>query len=278
MRPDRPARRLLRACLLLAALLPCTARAAEWYTVEVLVFERLVPGAVQAEHWRPDPGRPPLEGALELSASPEESAAGSAAGPRAFEALPPESFRMHGIAARFARSGRYRTLLHVAWRQPGFGQRSARAVHLSAGPADALRAPPAGAAAETDAAAVAPAAAPAPAQPALDGTVRVYRARYLHAEVDLLYYRPAAESPQPVRVTGGGEAVQDAGPPVATLFRMQQSRRMRSGELHYLDHPLFGVLIEATPYAPAGAEAAGEEAPPDAEDAGADTAPAGRDD
>ena len=36
----------------------------------------------------------------------------------------------------------------------------------------------------------------------------------------------------------------DDGPPVA--YRMTASRRMRRGELHYLDHPLFGVVILVT--------------------------------
>jgi hypothetical protein len=32
------------------------------------------------------------------------------------------------------------------------------------------------------------------------------------------------------------------------VFRLQQSRRMRSSEIHYLDHPLFGVIAQVTPY------------------------------
>ena len=31
---------------------------------------------------------------------------------------------------------------------------------------------------------------------------------------------------------------------------MSESRRMRSGELHYLDHPLFGVMVKVIPYVP----------------------------
>ena len=31
---------------------------------------------------------------------------------------------------------------------------------------------------------------------------------------------------------------------------MTTSRRMRPGELHYLDHPLFGVLVLVSRYAP----------------------------
>jgi hypothetical protein len=63
--------------------------------------------------------------------------------------------------------------------------------------------------------------------PVLDGILRVYRLRYLHVDVDLVYHRSGVDTP----------------------FRLQTSRRMRSGELHYLDHPLFGLLILVTPLA-----------------------------
>ena len=31
-------------------------------------------------------------------------------------------------------------------------------------------------------------------------------------------------------------------------YAFQQQRRMRSGELHYLDHPVIGLLVKVTPY------------------------------
>lgn len=40
---------------------------------------------------------------------------------------------------------------------------------------------------------------------------------------------------------------------VAT-YVMHQGRRMKSEELHYLDHPLLGVIVEAIPYEPEQAE------------------------
>ena len=39
---------------------------------------------------------------------------------------------------------------------------------------------------------------------------------------------------------------------------MSESRRMRSGELHYLDHPLFGVMVKVVPYFPEPEEATSE--------------------
>lgn len=39
----------------------------------------------------------------------------------------------------------------------------------------------------------------------------------------------------------------DSSHTVERTVVMQQTRRMRSGEVHYLDHPLFGVLVKITP-------------------------------
>lgn len=43
------------------------------------------------------------------------------------------------------------------------------------------------------------------------------------------------------------EATPDSLPAISQIIPMHQSRRMRSGELHYLDHPRLGVLALITP-------------------------------
>jgi len=55
----------------------------------------------------------------------------------------------------------------------------------------------------------------------LNGLVRVSRGRYLHLDTDLMLY--------------AGEDGLD--------HRIQLHRRMRGGELHYVDHPKIGILI-----------------------------------
>ena len=67
------------------------------------------------------------------------------------------------------------------------------------------------------------------------GTVKVSLARYLQVDVDLLYRRPR-----------GGEAA--APDHVPARFRLISRRRMRSEELHYIEHPLFGMLVSITPF------------------------------
>ena len=55
----------------------------------------------------------------------------------------------------------------------------------------------------------------------LDGTVTLVRERFLHLDVDLM---------------------------LQSTYSLQEKRRMRSGELHYFDHPVFGVIAEVNPY------------------------------
>ena len=63
----------------------------------------------------------------------------------------------------------------------------------------------------------------------------------------------STDAAYPVAVPGGetglaragdAPASENIGPPLA--YRMTASRRMRPGELHYLDHPLFGLLVRVT--------------------------------
>ena len=78
----------------------------------------------------------------------------------------------------------------------------------------------------------------------MHGTVKISLERYLHVDVDLLYRR----------VVAGDSSATDAVP---TRFRLTAAHRMRSGDLHYIDHPLFGVLILITPFDGAGRSAPG---------------------
>lgn len=73
----------------------------------------------------------------------------------------------------------------------------------------------------------------------LGGLLRVTRGRYLHLEADLL-----------LRDTN-----------TAVPHHIKLYRRMRSGELHYVDHPKLGILIQAERYEPTAARDNVEMAP-----------------
>ena len=211
----------------------------KWYQVEVLVFERRGEQVLEEENWDPDPGQPPIEESIALIAPGESPLEGP--GPHAFRILPAEALTMSKIRGHLENGAETTPILHLAWRQPGVPKGDAQRVNLYLPPGDgsASRTPGSffGMARRTGvrntAAGGQPTLIPLDAlqeptiaPPKLDGTIRVYLARYLHANVDLVYHRPGVETP----------------------FRLATSRRMRSGELHYLDHPVFGVLIKVIPY------------------------------
>lgn len=275
---------------------PADDEAITWYVVEMIVFERTDDAGRGAEAWPAEPGLPNFADAIELSvegmtpgelarrASTLDGDASQPSGesvpkpmmpmPRAFQLVPPDEFRLNEIRDKLERSSAYRPLLQVAWIQPGYPLEDAPLVHVRSANAalGAVGAPAEAPASGFDATGT-PALTPHisvardPTQPALDGTVRVHRARYLHVEADLLYYRPvdgAIENPAHGGASGAPQATSSApladSPDTAfieqllaedqalpRLFRLNERRRMRSRELHYLDHPMFGILVEAWP-------------------------------
>ena len=187
---------------------------AKWYTVEVTVFERTSESGLGAEFWPENVDEPRSSFALSpRGGSTVGVLTAGASEPSAIAAVPRGQLAYGGIVKRLRRSGRYRPLVHLGWRQPGLAKTEALPVRV-AGSSSA-----------------------APDASRVRGTLRLYRSRYLHLEADLVYTRPNADV---VSLT--------------TRFSLQESRRMRSGELHYLDHPLFGVLVRATPYQAPGGE------------------------
>lgn len=68
-----------------------------------------------------------------------------------------------------------------------------------------------------------------PGSSGISGQVALSRGRYLHLTLDLVYDAPATAS-EP-----------------AQRYVLRQSRRMRSNERHYIDHPRFGVIAIITP-------------------------------
>ncbi|MGH8503534.1 MAG: CsiV family protein [Gammaproteobacteria bacterium] len=233
----RRKRSLWRSCawLLAACLLSTAATGAEpaAYDVEILIFKHenaeLADGA-------PAQPFPRLTGAIDLS----ETRQGDA-----FHALPAGEFTLGGAQSVLADSSAYAIIEHVAWRQPGWNEHNARPVHIHGGAQYQ----------SFDNAAGSPRSASELGYPysesrtattfeELDGTVKVVLDRYLHVYTDLVFRTPVATQ------TVQGEGLSSSGNAIYE-YRVQDHRRMRSRELHYLDHPLLGVLVRITPVAPA---------------------------
>jgi hypothetical protein len=72
------------------------------------------------------------------------------------------------------------------------------------------------------------------------GTVRVHLSRFLHVTLDLIYRGEET-------TVAASTELMEVG--VAPRYRLRATRNVRSGELHYFDHPAFGVLVRVTPRA-----------------------------
>ncbi len=87
--------------------------------------------------------------------------------------------------------------------------------------------------------------------PRVEGSVAITVGRYLHAAFDLWYHadtlgmRPLVADGNPA-----DPATVPADPVVVPYMQLKESRRMRSGELHYIDHPKIGVVLRIDPVTP----------------------------
>ncbi len=145
--------------------------------------------------------------------------------------LAPETLTLTGEAARLERRGGYRVLLHGRWLQPVPAREAPEPLLFRVGPdyADGY---------------------------ALEGTFDVTLGRFLHFNTRLYYREPLlgrapVDRPQP---PGALAATAPATWPLnleaAGVMQLRESRRLRSDELHYLDHPKLGVLVRITQAAP----------------------------
>lgn len=222
---------MLRLATMFFVLLVTTGSASAattWYTVELIAFQHLSGDGFYGENWPSTPGEPAVHNAIrlapssELALEDETEQAGSSVIPFAYQLLGQSSFQLTDVSNRLKWSDGYRPLLHIAWRQPGLSKSSSKTIYVHSALPNRFR---------NDATAADGLAGASE----LEGTIRVSRSRYLHVDVDLVHFRRA-----PV-----GSKVD------ATQFRLQQSRRLRSKEMHYIDHPLFGLIVLITPYEPA---------------------------
>ncbi len=222
----RAARRALGVvCAVMLGWLSLPAAADEtWYEVELIVFAQTHPDTGN-EAFPPDHGDAVVTpDAVEVPdpAVPDLVIVGATK----IAALAPAGYRLSAEETKLAGSRNYEVLLHTGWRQPGLLKEQAVTMHIHS-PVPADQTP-------TETTEVSP--------PRLDGTVRLILSRYLHLDVDL-------------RLLGTPEPV-DQGlfappePPEVPVYRLQESRRMRSKELHYLDNPMFGVVALVTPCDP----------------------------
>ncbi|ACL72442.1 CsiV family protein [Thioalkalivibrio sulfidiphilus] len=241
----RLTRNLSRHCLLaalcLAVVLPAPAPAQEprMFRVEMVLVRHTDRQALHSEVWQ-SASVPRIEEALVLGEAPPESRFRDASG---------TPFGLRDVVTRLEQAPLYDVIASFAWEQPGLAPEAAIPVRIQAGPLLGRKVPE-----ETpgftpwqiapvmspmmDRAAVEP-EAPKPLYE-VDGTVTLSLARFLHLQTDLLYRRATQETlpGDHVWTLEGGQFAESY---------ISERRRMRSREVHYLDHPMMGIIVEITP-------------------------------
>ena len=127
-----------------------------------------------------------------------------------FETMLDEELQLVEAYERLEKLSAYDMLLHGGWTQEGVPEEFAMPLDVRL-----LRAPL-----------------------SLAGNLTLHKSRFLHVAVDLSFDN---DDSRPV------VSLDDPFPTVLPPFKLQERRRLRSGELHYFDHPSFGLLVVVRP-------------------------------
>ena len=212
--PDSISERLSAIAAVVMTLLFATTSAAD-FNVELIVYAQLQPAAAN-EQWSMPQSLPATDRALLIG----EQGSRMLDGPRSMQA----------IADTIRRSKQYRALLHWNWQQSANTAAQAQAMLIQI-PADAslpITELPEHLSRLAMHSLLPSADSLASMQiqttPLLNGTLKLIVDSIMQVDVDLLY--------------------RDAS--IAVPIQLKESRRLRSGELHYLDHSRFGVIVRVT--------------------------------
>jgi len=234
-------RQLLLILLLFSPLLQ--ADEVRYYDVELIIFEHLQAGARNSEQWPEKLNREMPERLVEIGGPWPGERPEAYLPALSFTPLPVSQWRLTAEAEKIENSASRRLLAHQAWVQPGLPQEEAISVHFNQRilpPQTPV--PDTGETTENM-------QTPALDSGTLDVLIRVSLARYLRVETDLLFTLdepPVQESMMQMDAKAENETETRPAP---HYFHVQQlRRRIRSTELHYLDHPVLGMLIMFTPH------------------------------
>lgn len=212
---------LLGLCAALLVLPSIEALGADLYQIEVIVFART--GGGSEEHSASGNGLSyPLRVATLQPAAVDATSVG------AFQLLPNTERTLNKEEGALSRRG-FPILFHGAWRQPVETATRATGVLINGGRGAGV-------------------------QRELSGYVTLSAENYLHIDVNLWLSQFAAageiaDGPQ-LPVPNGVVADPAVTPAaISKLFVLTQQRKLRSGELHYFDHPRFSALIAVKPVA-----------------------------
>ncbi|GGY71002.1 hypothetical protein GCM10011613_14440 [Cellvibrio zantedeschiae] len=191
------------------------------YQVELIVFARAETNP--QEHWPTD---------VKLSYPENLVSLKNESNPDGFSLLPSAERSLNSQAATLARSGTYTLLYHQAWRQMIYARKTN--IFISGGKTFG-------------------------GHQELEGSIALSVGQFLKIQTNLWLsqFVPAGtnltdtwpELPSlPFTDTAQSDKNQDYL--IKRIVKVSQDRSMRSNEVHYIDHPLLGIIVKIIPYEP----------------------------
>ncbi len=241
--------------LLFLCTLPATA-AARQFDIELIVFKRLVNPDQVEESW---PGELPAIDFTDVGSLDDHDYRKR----KRVSVRSRSSYQLTGMADKLQQHAGYEVLLHQVWRQGDRGPSSAPKFRLQAGKNYTNQYNPDG----SQKVSVVNNDGNDPQEEVpeqllyeLDGKIQIYVQHYLFLETTLDLNIPGnheiilTDQQLDLADTESGDTVQvgnltQVSPAIQQehflkSYRMMQKRRMKSGELHYLDHPLMGIIVQ----------------------------------
>ena len=195
-----------------------------WYQIEIIIAKRgdhiptletfaLQPAPVK---WHQGRSLTPVDPEI-ISHSPTENVE--------FIILPADQRILNSEVQTLDKNAEYDVLVHQSWRQILKGNKAITWIDIKAGNAWA-------------------------GHRLLEGSLGFSKGRYLHifSELHLNQFPTINSQRADQQPLGAGKSLV---PAVETRYSLVQRRKMRSNELHYLDHPKLVLLVKVIPYTPA---------------------------
>lgn len=184
------------------------------YQVELIVFDNSKDAKLQSEHWPSHPPMPAIEDTIALNDYQSDI------DHQLLQLLPSKYFKLSPSHWALSKKAHKPVFLHIAWQLELSKPYKTQRFHVYA-PFD-------------------PSYNSAHQLPtydrytnwAIDGVISISRSNYINFNADLIFHPP--------------QQLTDLSGKHIEAIALHQKRRLRTQELHYIDHPLYGILVEVT--------------------------------
>ena len=186
------------------------------YEVELIVFEDVNGRYIRSEDWSYNDMLNNTKEVEPKSVKPDPQ----------YKQLEWKGAKLASNLKRLQNNSNFRVLVHKRWKQTGLDRENAFTISLNSSELES----------EAKTEIIEPTESIEINESFIRGDIKLIMSRYLHFNVNLQYIRPQTV------LNGGITEIQNMVLPVVN------ERRMRSREVHYIDHPLVGIVVLATPY------------------------------